>query len=377
MRSNQRVKIVVTGGHSTPAVALIEEIQKKHPQWEIYYFGVKYPFEGKKILSYDYRVVSRLKGIRFIPLVTGRLQRRLTPYTFVSLIKIPLGFIMAAIRLLQIRPRVIVSFGGYLSVPVVIAGWLGRIPSLTHEQTLTLGLANKINSFFAKKVAVSFPEVLALLPKKKGVFTGPLLRSCLINKKDPGELSPVAQVKRETKRPFLYITGGKTGAHFINQLVFSCLSVLSKRYLIVHQTGEIDFFEAKKKRKKLAERKRFYWPYRYLADKEVGWVLNQAELVVSRAGANITSELLALKKRALLIPLPYSYQEEQKKNAFYFVSHGRGRCLFQEKANQKNFLSLLRELEKEKKKEKPLSYQEIFRGRQLLLREIEKILNQR
>ena len=175
------MKIAITGGHST-GLALMEAIKQKYPDWEIYYFGRKYSLEGEKALSFDYKVVSQIKGVNFISLTTGRLQRKLSFSALISLFKIPYGFVQSLFWLLRIKPEVIVSFGGYVSVPLVVAGWILRIPSLAHEQTLVFGLATRINRLFVQKIAVSHRQLLDKLPKSKGVYTGMPLRLSLKNK---------------------------------------------------------------------------------------------------------------------------------------------------------------------------------------------------
>jgi UDP-N-acetylglucosamine--N-acetylmuramyl-(pentapeptide) pyrophosphoryl-undecaprenol N-acetylglucosamine transferase len=150
------MKVAITGGHVTPALAVIEELQKDRKN-KILYFGRKYSFEGDNTLANDYQIVAKINRITYVNLATGRLQRKLTRHTISSLFKIPRGFFQAMSELRRNRPDVILSFGGYLAVPVVLAGWLLKIPVITHEQTVVVGLSNRIISFFAKKI-VSLPR---------------------------------------------------------------------------------------------------------------------------------------------------------------------------------------------------------------------------
>src|SRR3990170_2659026 len=158
------MKFVVTGGHMTPAVAVLEELFKKERETKesvrILYVGRKYAMEGDRSTpSVEYQYILRL-GVSFASLVTGRVQRVFTWYTIPSLLKIPIGFFHALFILLRFRPDAILSFGGYIAVPVVVTGWLLGIPIVTHEQTLTFGRANKVIEVFAKKIAVSWEDSL-------------------------------------------------------------------------------------------------------------------------------------------------------------------------------------------------------------------------
>jgi len=365
------MKIVITGGHST-GVALIEEIKKVHPEWQIYYFGRRYALEGKKALSFDFKIVSKIKGVNFIPLTTGRLQRRFSWTTLPSLFKIPLGFGQAFYHLWRIRPEVIASFGGYLSVPVVMAGWLLGIPAITHEQTQTLGLANKINLFFVKKIAVSFPELLKQIPSRKGVYTGMLLPDSLKNKQEPGSLVKVALWARKTKRKIIFVTGGKTGSQTINQLLLAILPTLLEKYIVVHQTGNLEWVKFKKR----AAKTKFYYPVDLLPKKEWGWIMNHAWVIVSRAGAHIVSEAVFLHRPIILIPLPWSYQDEQRKNALWVKKLGGGEILEQSEASPQRLWKILQKVaERRSWYVNNLRQAKIKNGKKLFLSQVEKLLS--
>ena len=136
-------KILILGGHLTPALALIESL--KEQKVEIIFLGRKKVTEGKKPPSAEYQQVGNL-NVKFQNIVTGRIQRHLTLYTVPSLFKIPIGFIQTFLTLLYFRPSIVVSFGGSLSFPAVFAAWLLGIGSITHEQSAIPGISNRINS---------------------------------------------------------------------------------------------------------------------------------------------------------------------------------------------------------------------------------------
>lgn len=307
-------KILLTGGHLTPALALIPDLEKHG--FEIFFVGRKFAMEQDNVPSEEFKEINKLK-IPFCQISTGRLQRRLTPYTLNSLLKIPLGFFRGLIILHSVKPNIVLSFGGYVALPVVIAAKFMKIKIVTHEQTVTIGLANKIISRLADLILVSHEESLKYFPKNKTVLTGNPLREeiFLNNKKLPFD-------------NFIYITGGNQGSHAINVAVEKNLNNLLKKYSIIHQTGSgVNF----KDFKRLSEIKRDnYLVFPYIDSENIGSVLNKSCLIISRSGANTIAEILALKKPAIFIPLPSSAGDEQHKNAQKLVSLGVAKIISQE-----------------------------------------------
>ena len=138
------MKVVIVGGHLAPALSVIEVLPK---DTEILFIGRKYALEGDNALSLEYKTITSM-NISFVGLNTGRLQRKLTKFTFFSLMKLPFGIIKSFLILLKFKPDVVVGFGGYVSIPVAFCAYLLRIPIVIHEQTMEAGLANKFVSFF-------------------------------------------------------------------------------------------------------------------------------------------------------------------------------------------------------------------------------------
>lgn len=311
-------KIVVTGGHVTPALAVIDELKKK--QWQIYFFGRRYASEIDKTISMEMEMLKE-KDLTFIPITAGKIHRYLSRYTLISFLKIPIGFFQALGYLLKIKPQVILSFGGYLSVPVVFAGWLLRIPIVTHEQTASYGLGSKVNSLFAKRIAISWAPTEKYFPKEKVVLTGNPIRKNIL--KFDEKIWQVFDF--DEKLPLIFITGGNQGSHVINRTTQEIISQLVKDYNVFHQTGrlEADFDALEKIRQKLPSNLRNrYHCKKYLNTQEMGTFLNKADLVISRAGANIITELAVLGKPVLLIPIPWAYADEQNKNAQLLAEAG-------------------------------------------------------
>src|SRR3989304_10101442 len=158
-------KIFITGGHVTPPLAVIEEIVYRYPDWQIFFVGRKYAMEGDLTVSEEYRIIREL-GLPFLPLVTGRLQRRFTRYTIPSLLKIPQGLLQAWLYVREHKPDVIVTFGGYVGLPVVLAGWLLRIPIISQDETRSVGLANRLVSLLSAKICLSYGVPGGGSPKK-------------------------------------------------------------------------------------------------------------------------------------------------------------------------------------------------------------------
>jgi len=336
-------KIIITGGHLTPALATIEELRKQG-DWEIYYLGRERSFEGKKVSSQEAKIIPA-SGINFIPIRAGRLQRRFTLYTIPSLLKIPFSFFQSLLIIGKIKPDLILSFGGYVSVPIVIAGWIKKIPVITHEQTSSPGLANKINSHFSDLIAVSFKETLNFFSKKKTVFTGNPLREEIFEIKKSPSPGKVEFLQEKLSLPLIYVTGGSQGASIINKSIMELAPFLLERALIIHQTGELDYIRVFEFSERLPEKlKERYFVKNYISKEEIGWVLNRADLVISRSGANIVWELGALGKPAILIPLPIAGADEQMKNAILLKKIGLAEIIPQKDLSSEKLRQLIEKM---------------------------------
>ena len=318
------MKVLLTGTHFTTALATIEEF-KNYPKVELVYVGRKTTREGDKTLSQESLELPKM-GVKFIPIIAGRLQRSFTIYTIPSLLKIPIGFIQAFWILIQEKPDVTLSFGGYVSVPLVFWSWLLSIPVIIHEQTLVTGLANKISSFFADKIAVSFP-VDNNFPKEKVILTGnPLRKEILEIRLQPSRLPH--------KLPTILVTGGNQGSHIINLAMENCLDKLIKVAKVIHQTGDskLEDFERLEVRQNES-----YQIFKWIPD--MGKVLKNVDLIIGRAGINILIEAAYLGIPVLAIPIPYLYGDEQNKNANFFEKLRLVRILPQSKLSGKTLLA--------------------------------------
>jgi UDP-N-acetylglucosamine--N-acetylmuramyl-(pentapeptide) pyrophosphoryl-undecaprenol N-acetylglucosamine transferase len=274
--------------------------------WELYWIGVKNAIEGKKVVTLESEILPRL-GVKFLPLVTGRLQRRFTFWTIPSILKVPIGIIQAFYYLVNIRPRAVLSFGGFASFPVVLNAKLLGIPVVIHEQTSVAGRSNLLSAKFASVIAVSRNESKKYYKTGKCELTGnPVMK----------EITRV-RFKLEPGDPLtIFITGGSRGSQKINAALEKILKKLLSKYKLIHQTGGLDYLKFSDIKQKLPQALRNnYDVFVRVNPLEVYKVYQKCDIVVARAGANTVSEIMATKRPAILIPLPISFMDEQTKNA--------------------------------------------------------------
>lgn len=328
------MKLIITGGHLSPLLSIIDVLPK---DIEVLVIGRKHALEGDSAFSLEYQTLKN-KKIPFRSITAARLQRKFTSRTFFSLLKFPFGLWQSFLILKKFKPNVVLTFGGYISLPVVFSAFVLCIPVVIHEQTLEAGLANRISSFFAKKVCISWESSKKFFPRKKTILTGNPIRKFLI-----------FQFSNREHLPIIYITGGSLGSHSINVLVEDCLKKLLEKYIIFHQVGDakeyLDYdrlFKLKNSfEKKLQER---YLLTKFVIPDEVGTILQKADLVISRSGINTVSELIFFKKLCLLIPLPYSQNNEQIKNALFLKGLGFGEVVSQKELTPEKLFGLIQSM---------------------------------
>jgi UDP-N-acetylglucosamine--N-acetylmuramyl-(pentapeptide) pyrophosphoryl-undecaprenol N-acetylglucosamine transferase len=312
-----------TGGHLIPLVTVAKKIKEKVPDCEFVFIGPN----GK--LEKD---IMETAGIESKTVLVGKMRRYFSLRNFVDLFKIPLGIIQALFHLLAYMPDAIFSKGGYASVPVVLVGWLYRIPVLIHESDANPGMANSILAKFSKRVAVSYPQAEIYFPPDQVVLTGNPVRED-INQGD-------SQKARETylltdMKKVIFIMGGSQGARFINNKIINILPALLHKYQIIHQTGENNFEEVKhlvasEAGIKVGRGGEGYYPFPFLGG-EIRDIYAVSDLIISRAGANSISEIAANAKPAILIPLENSANNHQRMNAYAIAKNGG--CIVLEENN--------------------------------------------
>lgn len=298
-------RIVFTGGgtagHVTPNIALFPKLRELG--YDIHYIG---SYEGiEKKLIEDYK-------IPYYGISTGKLRRYFDPKNFSDPFRVIKGFAEAKKILKTLKPDVVFSKGGFVSVPVVRAAASLKIPCIIHESDMTPGLANKLCIPVASKICCNFPETLTGLPADKAVLTGSPIREELFrgNKFHAMDLCGFTSGK-----PVILVIGGSLGAAGVNSLVRDALPQLLEDFQIVHICG-------KDKIDNLLLNKQGYKQFEYVKE-DLKDLFALADIVISRAGANAICELLALRKPSLLIPLPASSSRgDQILNAKSFESQG-------------------------------------------------------
>lgn len=334
------MKIVITGGHHSSALPVIKKLKELYPQTKIFWFGHKFSALGDKNPTLEYYEITGL-GIPFYHIHAGKFYRT---YNIKRLIKIPYGFFQCLFLLIKIKPHVILSFGGYIAVPTALAGWCLGIPIITHEQTVVAGWGNRLVAKVAKKVLISWKESEKYFPKGKTFFVGLPLRQEVFKAASNNFVF-------NNNLPIVYVTTGKIGSHTINQVIKSCLSDLLKICNVIHQTGDNSVYEdfddlnlAYSKILQAKEPKGQYILRKFIFEDEIGEAYAKSDLVISRSGAHTTAELLALKKRCILIPIPWVSHNEQYQNAMLLVNAGLGSILSEKELSAESLLKHVKSL---------------------------------
>lgn len=330
-------RIFVTGGHFTPAMAVIEELLKRGG-FEIYYLGRKYSMEDDKALAMEFSELSCRTDLTYYVVQTGRLQRKFFVnfwQSVRSILRIPFGFLQAFYLILRYRPVLVLSFGGYVAVPVVFVAWLFGLKIVIHEQTLVCGLSNKLMALLADRVLVSWEDSLKFFPAKKTVLVGNPVRGSILRVKR----------KRQGRKKVIYVTGGNQGSHVINVVILSILPELLRKYEVIHQTGDSKFGDYEKLAKAkdvLSEPlKRRYVLKKFIATSEIADVFSKVDLIVGRPGANLVTEALYLGINSVLIPISWAGYKEQEKNAQILSNLGRAIIISEDKLSGEKLLKAI------------------------------------
>jgi len=325
----KKPKIVLTGGgtggHVSPNLALIPALEADG--WDVEYIGSNNGIEKQ--------LVAKV-GIPFHGISSGKLRRYFDWQNFIDPFKVIKGLFDAYGAIAKIKPKIVFSKGGFVTVPVIFASWLQRIPVIIHESDFSSGLANRLSMPFATKICVTFPETAKQLAKyaDKVKHTGLPIR--------PDILQGNAGKGREfcgfaADIPVLFVVGGSTGSAKINQAVRSLLDRLTQTYQVIHACGKGNLDVN-------LEGHPRYRQFEYLGI-ELADVLALADLVVSRSGANAVFEFLTLRKPNLLIPLSkLSSRGDQILNAKSFQSRGYSAVLFEEDLNSESLLTAIADL---------------------------------
>jgi len=318
-------KIVLTGGgtagHVTPNLALIPRLLADG--WEIHYIGAADSVEES--------LISQIPEVTFHRVSVGKLRRYFDPKNFSDPFRVIKGVGQATGLIHRIRPDVVFSKGGFVSVPVVYGAKLNGVPVVTHESDMTPGLANKLCLPFSKIQCCTFPEAVKYA-KGKGVHTGtPIRPEILKGDKQRGR----SHFGFNNSRPVLMVVGGSSGAQAINQVIWQALPQLTENFQVLHLCGKGNLTSVYEGTANYVQRE-------YL-NEEMADAYACADILVSRAGSNALCEILAMRKPALLIPYPKGASRgDQILNAESFRARGFSHVLMQENMTSE---TLIREIE--------------------------------
>lgn len=306
-------RIILTGGgtagHVTPNIALIAEL--KELDYDIHYVG---SYDGiEKSLIADF-------SIPYHGISSGKLRRYFDVKNFSDPFRVIKGFREANQLMKTLKPDVVFSKGGFVTVPVVMAAKKNKIPAIIHESDMTPGLANKLCLPSAVKVCCNFPETLELLPKDKAILTGTPIRKEL---SQGNRITALDLCNFTANKPTIMVMGGSLGAVAVNQAVRAILPRLLKRFQVIHLCGKGNLDET-------LQNTPGYVQFEY-CKQELKDLLALTDIVISRAGANAICELLSLRKPTLLIPLPLANSRgDQILNARSFEKQGFASVLEEE-----------------------------------------------
>lgn len=315
-----------TGGHIYPGIAIAKRLKSEY-NCNIIWIGSK--------SSLDKSIVQDA-GFDFYAIPSGKLRRYFSLQNFIDIFKIIAGFITAFVFLKKLRPALVFSKGGFVSVPPCAAAALLKIPVFTHESDFSPGLATKLNLHFAEKLFCAYePSLNFLSPKyrSKALVSGNPVRDAF-KTADPERGR--AFLGLGNKEKILLVLGGSLGAKQVNDLIRSCLDELCEYYTVIHQTG------AKDQNKDISHNN--YKAYPYIGD-EMPDILAAADLVVGRSGAGTVWEAAVCAKPMILIPLRGSATRgDQVENAEYFKNAGAAIVLDGADLEKEQFVSLLHNL---------------------------------
>lgn len=312
-----------TSGHVTPNIALLPYLKKEG--YSIHYIGSRSGMEKELIMK---------EGIPYHGISAGKLRRYFDLKNLTDVFRVASGFFQAYSLLGRLRPSALFSKGGFVSCPVVWAAWMRKIPVIIHESDITPGLTNRLSMPFARAVCYTFPETARYIPEGKGIRTGMPIRQSLLegDRRKGREICGFADAK-----PVIMVIGGSLGSENINNAVRSILDSLLKDFNVCHICGKGN---VKDELNNLKGYKQFEY-----VNEEQPHLYALADLVVSRAGATVLYELLALKKPNLLIPLSKAASRgDQIQNAASFEKQGYSKVLPEEELDCGSLINAIYDL---------------------------------
>ncbi len=314
-----------SGGHFYPLIAISEAIrdivrEKNLLQVKLYYLASS-PYNAGILFDNE---------IEFHKIHAGKIRRYFSIQNAIDFVVTAYGFIEAFFKVFAIFPDVVVSKGGFMSLPVVYAAHILRIPIVIHENDSVPGRANLFAGKYAKRIALSFPEAADYFVNKKGkksedpgriAWTGNPLRREILTPLKEGAFE---YLHLETGVPVITVFGGSLGAKRINDTILASLTMLLPNYQIVHQTGKQNFAEVDSTSKVILENNEYrerYHCYDYLNALALRMTAGVSDLIISRGGSTIF-EIAAWGVPSILIPISDSNGDHQRKNSYNYQRGG-------------------------------------------------------
>ncbi len=333
-------RILVTGGgsggHISAALSIISTLEQKYEldSEHFLYVGGDLGMEGEKVGNSLEQKLMKGKNFHCEYIRPGKLQRSFSFNTIKLLFRTILGFWDSHKIIKQFRPDIVISTGGFVTVHVCLVAKLFKAKIYLHEQTATVGLTNKIVGKISEKIFISFDSSREYFQKEKTILTGNLVRPEIFNTKGQGRLiDEIKKMKeKQSEFPIIYISGGGLGSHLLNEVVRDALKQLLQKYQIILQTGENKVFNDCKIleniKASLPETLRDqFLPVTYITSKDIGYLLNNIDYFVGRAGANTVYEMGVLQIPSIFIPIPWVTHNEQQKNAEVLANLGLAEIL--------------------------------------------------
>lgn len=322
--NNSKTKIILsgggTGGSVVPLLALFDNL-KNQANLEFIWLGTRGGIEEKMIAS---------ENIPYQAISSGKLRRYFSLQNLVDIFIIIFAFFESLVFLIQQKPKLIISAGSFVSVPSVWAAWILRIPVLIHQQDVRAGLANKLMAPFANIITVTFESSLSDYGKK-AIWTGNPVRNQLTNL-NIGREEAKKYFNINSDKPVIFVVGGGTGAIALNELIISSLNKLIPHCEIIHVFGKGKGDDTKIEG---------YHAYEFLDSLGMTNAYATSNLVISRCGLGILTELSNLGKASILIPMPDSHQED---NAKIFADNKAAIVLNQKDLNPEKFSNKILDL---------------------------------
>jgi len=328
-------KILITGGgsggHISAALSIISSLQEKYilDDEHFLYVGGDLGMEGERPGNSMEQKLMKDKDFNCKYIRPGKLQRTFSFNTILLLLRTVLGLWDSYKIVKKFKPDIVISTGGFVTVHVCLIAKLFKAKIYLHEQTATVGLTNNVVGKISEKVFISFESSRTYFKKAETILTGNLVRPEIFNTKGQGKLAEVIRGMKEhqDQYPIIYMSGGGLGSHLINETVKECLPLLLQKYQIILQTGDNKVFNDFKiientKNSLSKELKDRFFPVTYIQGNDIGYLLNNIDLFVGRAGANTVYEMGVLQIPSIFIPIPWVTHNEQQKNAEVLVKLG-------------------------------------------------------